>query len=269
MILPMSFILLIFGILRNSNLINIYIEISIFLLFLSNFIILYALYKMNESERLKITLSNRENKEKLNELYYELIEQKYNANRRHIHDSHKHMNIINSLLKNNEYEEAKKYLQSMFEVSLNLSNQICSGNKSLDLVLCNIGDKYDIENIKFVFEKIEDIDTSYDNLYDFITILYNIIENAVESCLFGGTVYISFLRSEINYIVLKVRNTSSKTDENILKSYKENQDNHGIGIMSIRNSVKQLNGKVEFSYDDDLKQFKTLIILPYSVSASK
>lgn len=264
MVMPISYIILIYGIIEDFNPINIYVRISIIMLFFSNFIVLYIMYKINESERLNIELNETKTKDKLNELYYKLIDQRYSDNKRYIHDFNKHINILNTLLLNNDYEQMKQYLQSMFEASIKLSNQNCSGNKILDLVLCNIIEKLDTSKIKFIYDEIQDLDLCYIHLYDLITILYNILENAVESCCIGGgSIYITFKQNETNYIIIRIVNTANIHRQDFLESNKPDKEIHGIGIKNIKQAVYLLHGQVKFQYLDSEKKFVTTVILPY------
>ena len=165
-ILPLSFVFIIAGTSEKLDFMNIYFKIGTILLLISNFVIMYVAYKVNESEKLRIKLYDNKIKEDINKLYYELIEQKYNANRIYIHDLNKHINILNAMMTHEQYTDMKLYLQTMFEVSKKMSNQIYSGNKTLDLVLSNINEKYDTSNISFSFEKIENLTFKSLHLYD-------------------------------------------------------------------------------------------------------
>lgn len=230
-ILPLSFVFIIAGTSEKLDFMNIYFKIGTILLLISNFVIMYVAYKVNESEKLRIKLYDNKIKEDINKLYYELIEQKYNANRIYIHDLNKHINILNAMMIHEQYTDMKLYLQTMFEVSKKMSNQIYSG-KSV-------------------------------HLYDMMTILYNTLENAVESCCEkGGIIRISFRVEETNYIFFKIINTSYKKDKMILKTNKKDSDKHGIGVISIKNTVENLNGSVRYTNDIKNKLFSTTIILP-------
>lgn len=224
------------------------------------------MYKVNESERLNIELNESKTRDRLNELYYNLIDQRYNDNKRYIHDFNKHINILNTLLLKNDYEQMKLYLQSMFEASIKLSNQNSSGNKILDLILCNVNEKYDTSKIKFIYDEIQDIDLSYIHLYDLITIMYNILENAVESCCEnGGSICIAFKQNETNYIIMRIENTANIHGMDILESCKQDKEVHGIGTKNIKDAVQQLHGQVKFQYHDSEKKFVTTVILPYQI----
>lgn len=48
----------------------------------------------------------------------------------------------------------------------------------------------------------------------------------------------------------------------ILKTNKKDSDKHGIGVISIKNTVENLNGSVRYTNDIKNKLFSTTIILP-------
>lgn len=55
-ILPLSFVFIIAGTSEKLDFMNIYFKIGTILLLISNFVIMYVAYKVNESEKLRIKL---------------------------------------------------------------------------------------------------------------------------------------------------------------------------------------------------------------------
>lgn len=267
MILPICFIFLIDGIYTNFNNINLFMKISIILLFLANFIVIYLFYKVNQSEVLNTELLTLKEYEKINKLYYDLLMDKYNSNRKYIHDFNKHVNILNEFIESKDYENMNIYVKNMLIDSNKMKNKMNSGNKNLDIVLSTVFNKYDYKDIKFNFERIDDLQILHTYLYSIVTILYNVIENAAESCIAcnGGTITIAYHLTDTDYFIFKVSNTSKKVDVNNLITTKDNPEKHGLGLISIQEEVRKLDGLYNIEYDEDKKEFITCILLPISI----
>lgn len=267
LILPISFVFLIIGISKNIEFVNIFLKISIILSFTSTFIIVYILNKMNENIILKNELINLHEYEKINKLYISLIEEKYNSNRRYIHDYSKHVNILNKLSDENNIKQLKKYINSMYVDSKQLMKNINSGNKVLDIIISSISGKNDINNIEFIFEKIDDFQFKNEYFYQIITILYNALENAIESCnrCNGGLIKIKFCQTNTEYFVIRIINTSLPVDITCLKTSKINSDAHGLGVTSIKKETEHLDGIFEISFDIEYNEFRTNILLPNKI----
>lgn len=154
LILPISFIFLINGIQFSFDNINLFMKISVILLFLANFIVIHLFYKVNQAEVLHLELLTLKEYEKINKLYYDLIMDKYNSNRKYIHDFNKHVNILNEFIENKDYKKMDMYVKNMLSDSKEMKNKINSGDKNLDIVLSTISHKYEFNEIKFNFKKI-------------------------------------------------------------------------------------------------------------------
>lgn len=266
MILPITSVFLILG-LQNIKDGNNYLKIAVLLLLCANFINVYILYKVNESEVLNTELLTLKEYEKVNKLYYDLIVEKYNANRKYIHDFNKHVNILKQLSDSEDYYRIHEYINSMSEASKQINNKAVSGNKALDVVLTTVMDRHDISNISFVYEKIEDLQFKNEYFYSFVTILYNVLENAIESCnqCKEGTIRIKLHHSDSDYFVIRIINTSKYVDVSSIKTMKENKDKHGLGLSIVKEEVQKLHGEYTVIYDESTKEFKLYISLPVTI----
>lgn len=267
LILPITFIILLFGIFEDYEHMNSIMRIGIILLFLSNFVIIYVFKEINNSETLKIRINNLETQEKIHKAHYKFMEEQHASNKKYIHDFNKHLNILNSLVKQNDFDTMKQYLRSMNEKQKIKNQQIITGNKTLDLALYSLGNKFDLSKINIQFDKIEKIDISHEQLYRVMAILYNSLENAIESCLKTDNPYIKIIMHTkgANYIIIKIINSTNIKSDNILKTDKDEKNDHGFGSKIICDEVEYLEGKIDYRYTNN--EFQTTIVLPNFVKS--
>lgn len=265
LLLPIGCILSILLVFDFYELHHFYVQIGILLLFFLTFLLIYIILKVNESAYLAGQLNALKANENINQSYYQMIDEKIEANRVLIHDMNKHLNILNTYIMNKDYDTGIAYISTMQKKANILIKHAYSGNKLLDVVIHSVENDFNLSNIYIQYERVEDFDYKSECLYDLNAILYNVLENAVESCILldGGIIHITFKREQANYVIFKVVNTAIIKGTDILNTKKYNKDHHGIGIYSIKEAVVKLGGSVEFSYDDDLHLFTTIIYIKY------
>lgn len=142
--------------------------------------------------------------------------------------------------------EAINYLDKIqLSTSHNLNNY--TGNIILDVYLNHI-----INNNQKINFKINAINfNNLDNNLDFIILITNIIDNAVENI--SSPYYIqAFFRLEENMITLKITNSTLNNPINTGFKSNKNTDNHGLGMTIITDIVAKYNGNVIYSYENNL-----------------
>nr|WP_317357696.1 GHKL domain-containing protein [uncultured Tyzzerella sp.] len=206
---------------------------------------------------------------KENKLYEEQVKntKKYiETIRRFNHDLEYHLIHIKNLISKNNYTNANKYIEQIFEVQKNNEKIfINTGNYIID----------NIVNFKLseTFKKNININVSANVPYDInisefhiVCILGNLIQNAIEAN--EKVEENRFINLDINYKLNKLFIIiSNRFDKNIkiknnkLLTTKINADEHGIGMLSIYNSIKQFNGELIYKYDKDIFTVEILLFL--------
>ena len=120
------------------------------------------------------------------------------------------------------------------------------------------------KNIKLNF------DTKTENLLfveptDLSTILNNLLDNAVEASEKSQEKFVNVKISlnEHNTKVLTIINSCDNepvTSNGKLVTTKENSSGHGLGIKSVKRTLKNYNGDIEWFYDKDKKEFKVIVL---------
>lgn len=178
------------------------------------------------------------------------------------HDFKNYIACAAALINDGCYIEAKKYLEELGEkkipkagMYIHTTNYILNALLNSKFTLCsekNIDTKCHISG---TIEKIADI--------DFSILMANLLDNAIEACANIEKPLISVeIYDKKNYIGIIVGNTikDSVLSKNAnLNTTKSDNENHGIGILSVKDIVKTHNGMIDF-YEKDNMFFCSLLL---------
>lgn len=199
-----------------------------------------------ELEQLKASMGQlREQDAQVRELHENI--------RRLKHDMKNHMMVIASYLNGEDYDKAKEYTSVILDKLNAVHSYIETGNSLLNHILNEklnlareqgISVKAEIENLSFA--KMESL--------DFSALLSNILDNAIEACKKEEHPQLQVqIAAKRGYETILVKNSirQSVLGENpALDTTKENSDNHGMGILQIKNIVEKYNGLYDF-YEEE------------------
>lgn len=260
-------LLLIFGdnlrgnCLNNDNVLGIVLSIS--LIVSSSIIILIVIGKIVQDDKLKLEYQLINERIKTNHKSYENTNEIHNKLRYVYHDLKNHMLCI----KNYETkEEIISYINNLENQIIDFENFKNTGNKTLDIILGEkiyICKKYNIEfedNINI--SKLKFIQN-----IDICAIFANALDNAIEACMnidnevekrievkatyINGFAIIKFINTKVNDIKF--------VDERI-KTSKDDNKIHGIGLASIKYIVSKYDGETIVNYSDN--EFILKIMIP-------
>lgn len=255
-----GFILHAYSLITNFTLDVIIISVSA-MIFLSNILLISLTNRIINDNRLraenKAIRQNIDNQYK----YYLSIKESQLKVRKLYHDMKNHMICIENIYGNNSYT---KEINSKLEECNYIYN---TGNMILDVILNDKKNICDKENINlFVdinFSKCDFIDVS-----DVCSIFSNMIDNAIQACNKIDDEKINKnikIRGTIVNRIFVIQCENTKT--NIIKfkgkfiiTDKKDSFLHGIGINSIKNSVKIYNGNLEI--DTSVNKFIMTIYIP-------
>jgi glutaredoxin len=195
---------------------------------------------------------------------FEKISDRINQNKIYIHDQKHHINMLNSLLSDQNISEAKKYLHRV-EESLNSTviEQYCD-NYVLNVFLSTCFNKAREEQIEIKCTADIPEHLNIDNI-ELGMIFTNAIENAVNACK-------KIENPEKRHITVICQERNGQLYIQICNSYEDEvkfngefpvtdnkEPGHGIGTRSIASIVKKYGGV--FSFTAEAGIFKTTAIL--------
>ena len=235
--------------------------VSVFL-FLST-ILLFISYHYNAEKEQELLLLRQES-EKLNTdlKYFDILENQNNNLRAYAHDTKNHLSAIRNLNTNSEIE---MHLLKMSE-SLAQYSKVChSGNHTLDVIVDKYITECNINGVNFEFD-IKNNNLSTIEPYDTVTILGNLLDNALEAAKTSAQKTVSFETDyRNNFSVIIVSNSCDKnplSDGRTLPlTTKINKQLHGFGLKSVKNTLKKYNGDISFDYDNREKVFVVTVMI--------
>ena len=224
--------------------------------------LLFLIYQRNiEKENELFRLKNEMDKVETEKTYYDILDKQNQDLRIYAHDAKNHLAAIRSLNTNPEIDE---YLNKITESLATYSKVSRSGNHSLDVIINRYVTECSIKEVKFTFDtRLKNLE--YVEGYDLVTILGNLLDNALESAEKSEKREIALLTDYRNtYDVLIVTNscdTAPKSSNNKLITTKTDKKLHGIGLKSVAKALAKYNGDYDWEYDSENKVFTATVMM--------
>ncbi len=185
------------------------------------------------------------------------LESSYRHQRKATHEFEHHLQTLQNLMEQKQYEMAKDYLQQLRKDRSLRVFCVHSHHPITDAIL---NQKYQTAQENEIQMHVQVNDLSHIALPTkmLVVLLSNLLDNAIEACQKlprGREIHCSILADETLY--LSIRNTSPAvkiTDEGITTSKSEVRE-HGYGIPAIRYVLEQLGAEYTFHYSDGWFQF--------------
>jgi sensor histidine kinase regulating citrate/malate metabolism len=176
-----------------------------------------------------------------------------------LHDfKHKIMSLM-TLAENNDMSGIRDYLEKENKLLGKKLFYYKTGNDTVDTIL-NIKQKI-AENNGFIFMINARVPESCKiSSVDFAVILGNLLDNAIEASSNEENPFIEVKIKPIEkFLVIAISNKYTKSDT-FLNTTKSDKDFHGIGINSVKKTVKNYDGEYAFKVKDGI--FHANIMIP-------
>lgn len=197
------------------------------------------------------------------EKYIEL-NKKYEDTSKVVHDVKKHLDILETLIKEKD-SDAEKYRKQMYSQLKSLTSVFKCQNKILCVIMSqkimeaeNKGIKVYIDMVDVDFNIIEDIDMT--------AIFVNLWDNAIEA-----NIKLEEEKRKINIVIGQILNNiiisfENAYDGNVIfderKMISSKGEGHGFGTLIIKESIKKYKGM--YMVENNNEYFNTKIIIPMS-----
>ncbi len=237
------------------------IAIISFILLLPTIFLFLTYQKSIEKENELLQLKNEMSKIETEMTYYDILERQNQDLMIYAHDTKNHLSAIKNLSTSPQIDE---YIDKMTESLETYRNVSHSGNHTLDVIISKYVTECKIKDIKFSYDvRLKNLEYVED--FDLVTILGNLLDNALESVVNSQCKEITLSTDHRNtYDVLIITNscdTSPKISNNRLVSTKKDKRLHGIGLKSVLKTLKKYNGDYEWEYDEQNKTFTSIVML--------
>lgn len=186
-------------------------------------------------------------------------EQTFELWRDSMHDYKHNMISLMTLAENNDIDGIKDYLKRENELLGKKLFYYKTGNDTVDAILYIKKTTAENNNITFIIntEIPESCPVSSSH---FASLLGNLLDNAIEASVLEKEPFIELkIKPVKSYLAIVVTNKCTKNNFE-LETSKSDKIHHGIGINSIKHTVKQYNGYFEIDYKNDI--FTSSVMIP-------
>ena len=228
------------------------------LIFISNIAILFLLERMEyaASEREQLLMLNQQIQ--LQSKNMTSASELYSAQRKKVHDFRAHLNILNQLMKNQEYSAAEEYLEKITEQQTDRLFLVNTHYPILDALFNTKAAEATQKKISIDFE-VNDLSNLPFDVSDMVVLLSNLLDNAIEACqqYDKGDKAIHVMAVAQQDFFISVRNTSEPVViiSGSIPTTKPEPQMHGFGLANIRLILERYSGEYTMFYENGWFQF--------------
>ncbi len=235
---------------------------AISLILLGATIVLFLSYQQNlKKENEHILLESEYNRLQTEKTYYDILEHQNQQLLIYAHDAKNHLNTIKGL---NTNPMIDTYIKRMYDNLIDYSSVSHSGNMTLDVILNRYKTESKLKGIDFSFD-VHISNLSFVDYFDLVTILDNLLDNAIESAEKSNAKMVSFETDRRNnYEVVIISNSCDQqpiVSKNRLITTKKDKAVHGLGIKSVVKTLKKYDGDIDLEYEENNRQFVTTVMM--------
>ncbi len=212
--------------------------------------VLYSIF-LTLNLAIKNILSDRQNRELQSFMYMQKQQYDYQlqqsvAVRRFKHDLVNHIGVVRELINEKKTEEAKEYIDTIWNIQDVFDLKIHTGDSFLDIIVNYYSYLAIKENIEFaVWGKLTERMPL--EMFDITTLMGNILQNAFEAAIKADVPRIRVeLVEHKEEIFVVVSNSVAKrvnTKADFFMTSKEDKENHGFGLKNIAATVEKYHGE--------------------------
>ncbi|MBE5877639.1 MAG: GHKL domain-containing protein [Lachnospiraceae bacterium] len=251
------------GSLINQTQENVYLSIALGLVGM-NIVVFYMIRDISTREmqisEAKIFRLQVENQTRM----YRSISENFDKQRKKTHEYKNQIMCIEALIKKRRFEELSEYIDVIQENLREEADAINTNHVIVDAILNTKYQEMLEKNMVFVF-KINDLAQISVSDEDIVTILSNLLNNAIEACeqCSGKRIVKLKMVMEDDFLTISVRNTFENqifmSGEELLTSKKEDVEEHGIGVKNIVETITKYGGSYVIKHDEGEFCFSILI----------
>lgn len=225
-------------------------------------ICLYAYQKIATTVEENAQAQLQLEKAKLEQGYYAAIEQKLNEIRTLRHDMNNHLVIINGYAGQNKNAEISQYINQI-RSQFSHTHIIRTESEVISSIVNAKADDCSQRGIRFEF--LHQFSTVTIDDYSLITILGNLLDNAISAADKTSNGYVRLHMKELDsYLSIQCENNHceqiQKKEDGFVSTKAPSSEIHGLGLKSIEKTVAALRGTLEIQFDNTV--FRVLIMLP-------
>lgn len=232
---------------------------------------IYSIF-LTLSLAIKNVLSNRQNRELQSFMYMQKQQYDYQlqqsvAIRRFKHDLINHIGVLRELMKQKKTEEAKEYIDTIWNIQDDFDLKIHTGDSFLDVIINYYLYLAVKGNIQFVVSgKLNE--KLHLEMFDITTLMGNILQNAIEAAAKAAVpkIRVELVEHKKEFFIVVSNSVVEKinTKKDFFMTSKKNKANHGFGLKNIVATVEKYHGEyyMESIVENGEALFKVSIAIP-------
>lgn len=248
----------------HEDIVNVYYVIAIGLIVL-NMVVFHLINEILENSQ-RIREADILKQQSIGQLeLYNSLRKNYDIQRKRTHEYKNQIMCIDSLLKKKNYNKLEEYINSIFD---KLDGQLDMVDTNNEVVNAVINAKYyeALQNDVLFILKINDLSHIKVSDEDIVTILSNLLDNAIEAAgqceIDKRTVGIRLLYED-DVLSIAVSN-SYKTEPEIMedgymRTIKDDKEQHGLGIRNVVATLEKYNAEYIIDYKNGEFVFSIII----------
>lgn len=248
----------------HEDIVNVYYVIAIVLIVL-NMVVFHLINEILENSQ-RIREADVLKQQSIGQLeLYNSLRKNYDIQRKRTHEYKNQIMCIDSLLKKKNYNKLEEYINSIFD---KLDGQLDMVDTNNEVVNAVINAKYyeALQNDVLFILKINDLSHIKVSDEDIVTILSNLLDNAIEAAgqceIDKRTVGIRLLYED-DVLSIAVSN-SYKTEPEIMedgymRTIKDDKEQHGLGIRNVVATLEKYNAEYIIDYKNGEFVFSIII----------
>ena len=264
LLIPLASIIIVIALFSGYYITGLIVPLSVFSILLINILSFYLLELSYFSIANQYEEKISEEQLKYFQSQIEIMEQSLNNYRTIRHDIRNLVSPLHSLIQKEEYNELANRYQELMELCSMEDSYAISGHSTIDSIL-----NFKLENAKSRGVDVE-VKTKIPKdlkipTLDIAIILGNLIDNALEASEFitdkKVCIELKYTRGRLFITVTNNYDGYIKQSESELITRKDNIDEHGFGIKSVKGATEKHNGELMIYYDESTFTAKAMIFL--------
>ncbi len=227
------------------------------LVVLANVATLYLIQKLekNASQEIEISILNERMAAQNSNVEY--LKSSYAAQRKTTHEYENHIQILDNLLELKQYDEAKRFLNTLRNDRSMLVFSVNSGHSVIDVILNQKYQKAREMGIEMQIQ-VNDLSRFPVDSNALAVLFSNLLNNAIEACerVEGKKEILCSLILEDD-LYISIRNTSAPVliVNDFIPTSKTPRHEHGYGLPAIKKVLEDLGAEYTFNYSEGWFQF--------------
>ena len=200
---------------------------------------------------IKNILSNRQNNElqafmHMQKQQYDYQLQQSVAVRRFKHDLVNHIGVLRELMNQKKTEEAKAYIDTIWNIQDEFDLKIHTGDSFLDVIINYYLYLAEKENIEFTVSGRLGEEMNLE-MFDITTLMGNILQNAIEATIKAAVprIRVELIDHAKEFFIVVINSVAEKTDtkKDFFMTTKSDKTNHGFGLKNVVETVEKYHGE--------------------------